>query len=110
MSQRHIMPMTKLGKWGFGLIITALVLVALSMLTALLLRNDDANTAYNLLGMLGPAFILVTVVAIVISWIAIIRGKDRGVLLIIFASVITAIALFFGVGEIIEAISYSGGN
>lgn len=110
MSTGHIMPMTKLGKWGFGLILTAVVLVAASMLIALSLRSEDENTAYNLLGMLGPAFILVAFAAIVISWIAILKFKDRGILLIICASVLTALALFFGVGEIVEAIMISGGN
>lgn len=103
MAGKHIMPMTKLGKWGFWLVVAAAGLVLLSMATALLGQNAEENTAMNVLGVLAPAFVSVSVAGIVVSWIAIFRGKDRGILLIIFASVLTAIALFFAVGEVIEA-------
>lgn len=101
------MPSTKLGRWGFGLIITAAGLVALSMITALFLSNPAAGTAYNVLGILAPVFILVSLVALVLSWIAILKHKDRGLLLIIFASVLTALCLFFFIGEVAES-SWSG--
>ena len=107
MSRKHIMPMTKLGKWGFGLICLAVALVILSMLTARLLSSPEANTAYNLLGIFAPAFIAVTIAALIVSWIAILKGKDRGVLLIIFPSVLTLITLIVFVGEVAEN-SWSG--
>lgn len=107
MSKYKLLSTTKLGAWGFWLIIAAGVLVLLSMLTALLLTNPEANTAYNILGPFIPVFVVVTLAAIVVSWIAILKGKDRGVLLIIFASVITVIALFSFIAEIAEN-SWSG--
>lgn len=101
------MPSTKLGRWGFGLIITAAVLVALSMITALFLSDPSAGTAYNILGPLVPMFIIVSLVAVVLSWIAILKGKDRGLLLIILTTVLTALCLYFFIGEVAES-SWSG--
>jgi lysylphosphatidylglycerol synthetase-like protein (DUF2156 family) len=108
MAHKKLLPQTRLGKWGFGLIILAMILVVISMLTAQLLRDPEHQTAYNVLGILAPVFILVTLVALVLSWMAIIRAKDRGLLLIVFASVLSIITLFFAVGEILESIMAIG--
>lgn len=108
MADIKFMPKTKLGLWGFWLIIAAMILVVLSMLTALFLRDSENQTAYNVLGVLVPVFIPVTLVALVVSWIAIIRGRDRGIFLIIFTSVLSVITVFIAAGEIVEGIMMSG--
>jgi hypothetical protein len=98
------MPMTKLGRWGLSLICVAAVLVIISMLTARFLSSSEENTAYNVLGVLAPVFIFVTIAALIFSWIAIIRDKDRGMLLVIFACLLSIITLFAFVGEVAEII------
>ena len=107
MSRKKIMPTTKLGRWGFSLICAAAALVIISMFASRLLSSTVANTAYNVLGVLAPVFIAVTIAALIISWIAIFKGKDRGFLLIILTSILSVITLIIFVGEVAEN-SWSG--
>ena len=107
MSRMRLMPMTKLGIWGFGLICGAAVLVIISMLTARLLSSPEENTAYNALGVFAPVFIFVTIAALILSWIAILKDKDRGMLLLFLTCILSIITLIAFAGEVAE-ITWSG--
>ncbi len=101
------MPSTRLGKWGFWIIIAATALVITTAVLAMATQDNRVPQAQNLLWVMGPLFIALTVAGIVLSWIAVFRKKDHAILLIIFASVYTALSLFIFVGEVIEAIMMS---
>lgn len=102
-----LLPSSGTGWWGFWLLMLASALVVASMTLAFVNRNVEANQAYNLLGYLGPAFIVVTFGGLIVSWIAIFRQKDHGAILIICASIATTISLITIVAEVIEAIMIS---
>lgn len=103
MAKRPALPQTKLGQWALLTLGTALVLGMVTMGSAFSAMQLQDNVAYNFLGYTAPVFLLLTVVGVVLSWLAVFLKKDRSLVLLIIAIVVTAAALFTLVAEIIEA-------
>lgn len=104
MSSKHIMPKSTLGKWGLWVLVAAALLVVSTAILALSTQDSRIPQAQNLLWVMGPLFIALSLAGIVISWIAVFKKKDHAIFLIIFAAIYTALSVFIFVGEVLEAI------
>ncbi|MEY4102753.1 MAG: hypothetical protein RIR88_887 [Actinomycetota bacterium] len=108
MAQRTALPTTTVGRWGLRLIVSATILILVSMAVAFVRNATQSEVAVNALWVLGPVFVAVTICALVVSWLAILRFRDRSVLLLIFAIALTLATMLAITGEIIEAVRMSG--
>lgn len=104
MTNRPKLPTTKLGQWGLLSFGVALIFVVLSMFLAFVATVTGDNSLYNVLGFIGPVFVVFTTLGLVLSWLAILWKKDRVLLLVIVTIIVSAAAAITIVGEIIEGV------
>lgn len=109
MAKRYFLPRTVLGKWGVVLFGVALLTILVSMAFAYLATGSSDSAAYNVLGVLAPLFLLITLAGIVVSWLAILWKKERGIFSIVLTIIVTAAALFTFVAEVIEVTTMVNG-
>lgn len=96
----YAVPRTSLGLWGAGILVgTFLVLVLMSSIVSVMNHSVVAGRVAAGLGVANAVYVSVTLVGIVLAWVAILVKKDRSVILIVIASLFSALAVFFGVGE-----------
>ena len=62
------------------------------------------NSLYNVLGFIGPVFVVFTILGLVLSRLAILWKKDRVLLLVIVTIIVSAAAAITIVGEIIDGV------
>lgn len=102
MNNKPVLPTTKTGKAAVITLLIALILMVAGTASSFIVRMDAENQAINPFGLLVPAFLLATLIGVILSWIAVAK-KDRSRLLLIVAIVATAGILLVIVFETIEA-------
>lgn len=102
MNNKPVLPTTKTGKAAVITLLIALILMIAGTATSFIVRMDAEDQAINPFGLLIPAFLLATLIGVVLSWIAVVR-KDRSRLLLTVAIVATTGILLVIVFETIEA-------
>jgi vacuolar-type H+-ATPase subunit I/STV1 len=101
MVRGKFLPTSRLGGWGALILVISLVVGVLSVGISFFLRSSEPVQAPNVLGPLVPFFLLLTVMGIVVSWIAVAKKKDRSILLITVTTVATLGMLFVVLNEFV---------
>ena len=102
MNNKSVLPTTKMGKAAVITLLIALILMMAGTASSFIVRMDAENQAINPFGLLVPAFLLATLVGVVLSWIAIARNDSSRLLLIVAITASVGILLVI-VFESIEA-------
>lgn len=90
----YVMPQTRLGKWSLGLLL-AVVLYPLYWSVTMLIP-DSMRGLQIAVGLLVATLALAS---LVLAGIAIVRQKDRSILLYVIAGITLLMVLIFAIGE-----------